>query len=183
MTRTSEETRPAASAPEIALRPARTADIDAIVDTVQSAYRGEGGWTTESHLVRGARSNEQEVREMLADPAVRLLVAETSARVVGCCYTRADGQRAELGLFAVHPSVQSRGIGGRLLQTQAEHLARAGVRDLMIQVLQSRPELHAWYRRHGFQPTGVELPFPADPTLLTVQGLRMTEMVRSLQAP
>lgn len=182
MTRTSEKTPPAAPAPEITLRAARMADIDAIVDTVQLAYRGEGGWTTESHLVRGARSNEQEVREMLADPAVTLLVAEMSARVVGCCYTRIDGPRAELGLFAVHPSAQSRGIGGHLMQAQAEHLARAGVQELMIQVLQSRPELHAWYQRHGFRPTGVELPFPADPTLLTVQGLQMTEMVRPLQA-
>ena len=178
MTRSPQHT----TAPSITLREAREADIGAILEIVQSAYRGEGGWTTESHLVRGARSTEGEVREMITDPAVTLIVAQGPDGPVGCCYTRTEGDRAELGLFAVHPAAQSGGIGGRLLQAQVEHVSAAGMRELMIQVLQSRPELHAWYERHGFRATGAELPFPADPTLLTVPGLRMIEMVRPLQA-
>jgi len=178
MTRSPQHT----TAPSITLREAREDDIGAILEIVQSAYRGEGGWTTESHLVRGARSTDSEVREMITDPAVTLIVAQGPDGPVGCCYTRTEGDRAELGLFAVHPAAQSGGIGGQLLEGQLEHLSGAGVRELMIQVLQSRPELHAWYERHGFRATGAELPFPANPALLTVPGLRMIEMVRQLQA-
>ena len=111
-----------------------------------------------------------------------------AGEVVGCCYTRreptdADGvDRAELGLFAVHPSVQSRGLGARLLEAQAEHQRTAGVDMLMIQVLQSRPELHAWYERHGFVPTGHSVPFAGEADWLKVEGLGMDVMERPLCA-
>jgi ribosomal protein S18 acetylase RimI-like enzyme len=171
------------------LRPAREEEIDAIVDLVQAAYRGEGGWTTEAHLVDGHRTDAAEVRAMLADPAVTLLVAAQGERVLGCCYTRRepagpDGTvRAELGLFAVDPAAQGAGIGGRLLEAQAEFLAADGVHVLMIQVLQSRPELHRWYERHGFTRTGDAVPFAGDAALLKVSGLGMDLMERPLPAP
>lgn len=174
------------------LRAAHDDDADALAMLVQAAYRGEGGWTTEAHLVAGQRTDAEEVREMLADPSVTLLVAELDGpdgEVVGCCYTRreptdADGvDRAELGLFAVHPSVQSRGLGARLLEAQAEHQRRAGVEVLMIQVLQSRPELHSWYERHGFVRTGPSVPFAGEVDELKVAGLGMDVMERRLSAP
>jgi GNAT superfamily N-acetyltransferase len=179
---------------DIALRPAQEADVPAIVDVVQRAYRGEGGWTTEAHLVKGSRTHADDVRAMLADDAVTLIVAETTVgedptvRLVGCCYTHrepAEGEsasRAELGLFAVDPAAQSRGLGGLLLETQAETLREAGVEVLMIRVLQSRPELHAWYERHGFARTGLAVPFPGDPARLVVEGLGMDVMERPLQS-
>jgi GNAT superfamily N-acetyltransferase len=175
---------------EIVLRPAVAADVPVLVDLVQSAYRGEGGWTTEAHLVAGSRTDADGVRAMLADEAVTLLVAQDEdGGLLGCCYTRCeptdpDGiRRAELGLFAVHPSAQSRGLGATLLEAQADHLRAAGVDVLVIQVLQGRPELHAWYRRHGFTPTGRCAPFAGDAHQLKVDGLGMDVMERPLQAP
>lgn len=236
---TAPSAAPTGQGPTIRLRPATDGDVPAVVDLVQLAYRGEGGWTTEAHLVSGSRTHAAEVREMLADPAVTLLAAEidtvdgldgldtladasgpdsveaaddapttspghaehaeqpghaadspapSGPRVVGCCYTRqepADEEgitRAELGLFAVHPGLQSRGLGGRLLEAQAEHLREAGIEILMIRVLQSRPELHAWYERHGFVRTGASVPFAGNPDWLQVEGLGMDVMERPLQA-
>lgn len=174
---------------EVLLRPAHENDVDALVDLVQRAYRGEGGWTTEAHLVDGHRTDAEEVRALLADPAITLLVAETGGVAVGCCYTRrdpadADGtHRAELGLFAVDPSAQSRGLGGRLLEAQAELLRKAGIDLLVIRVLQSRPELHAWYESHGFVTVGRSVPFAGNPEWLKVAGLGMDVMERSLHRP
>lgn len=201
----------------ITLRLAEDADVTDIVDLTQAAYRGQGGWTTEAHLVDGHRTDVDEVRTMLAEPTVTLLVAESDGVVVGCCYTRREvepvdtgadaeasvradagtggaagtgartetdadrGLRAELGLFAVHPSVQSRGLGGRLLEAQAELLREAGCETLMIQVLQSRPELSAWYERHGFARVGRSVPFAGDPEWLKVAGLGMDIMERPLR--
>lgn len=230
----------ATTASTIAIRPAQEDEVDSIVELAQAAYRGTGGWTTEAHLVSGTRTDSSEVRAMIADPAVTLLVAvltpsetarddaeserpadgtvghdhgddatashdhsndrnssddgadstdgtdSTDSTIVGCCYTRrepadADGlARAELGLFAVHPSAQSRGLGRRLLTAQSDHLQRAGVDLLMIRVLQSRPELHAWYERNGFVRTGVAVPFAGDPAGLQVEGLGMDVMERPL---
>lgn len=215
-----------APASTIAIRPAREDEVDSVVALAQAAYRGTGGWTTEAHLVSGTRTDSSEVRDMVTDPAVTLLVAvlapsgaaqddadpdgngddandsdgsndsdredegedvgDREGGIVGCCYTRrepadADGlSRAELGLFAVHPSAQSRGLGRRLLAAQSDHLQRAGVDVLMIRVLQSRPELHAWYERYGFVRTGVAVPFAGDPAGLQVEGLGMDVMERPL---
>ncbi|MGP5055853.1 GNAT family N-acetyltransferase [Brachybacterium paraconglomeratum] len=186
----------------ISLRPAARTDVPRIVELVQAAYRGQGGWTTEAHLVDGHRTDTAEVRAMLADPAVTLLVATgdgngaddggagvdggSAERVLGCCYTRREAPdehgavRAELGLFAVDPAAQGAGLGGRLLEAQAASLAADGVDVLMIQVLQSRPELHRWYERHGFTGTGQAVPFAGDAALLKVEGLGMDIMERPL---
>ncbi|MBB5832345.1 GNAT family N-acetyltransferase [Brachybacterium aquaticum] len=179
--------RAPAPTPALTLREAREEDVPAIVEVTQAAYRGEGGWTTEADLVDGHRTDDDGVSAMLADPAVVLLVAADEAGAVrGCCYTRraapeADGRVvAELGLFAVDPSLQGAGLGRRLLEAQAEQLAARGVDVLMIQVLQSRPELHAWYERRGFVRTGRTNPFPVDPSLLKVPGLGMDVMERPL---
>ena len=177
---------------EIRIRPATTDDVPEIVPIVQAAYRGQGGWTTEAHLVDGHRTDAAEIHAMLADPAVTLLVASedgsSDERVLGCCYTRresADAEgvvRAELGLFAVDPTAQGAGIGGRLLEAQANSLVADGVDVLMIQVLQSRPELHRWYERHGFTRTGQAVPFAGDVAMLKVEGLGMDIMERPLPA-
>ncbi|WP_114855115.1 GNAT family N-acetyltransferase [Brachybacterium sp. YJGR34] len=185
---TAQQTPAPRSPEEVLLRPARQDDVPAIVALVQAAYRGEGGWTTEAHLVDGARTDEGEVAAMLVDDTVTLLVAELDGTVRGCCYTHrepvsADGTtRAELGLFAVHPAAQSRGLGARLLEAQAAHLGGIGVDVLMIRVLQSRPELHAWYERHGFAPTGQRVPFAGSAEALKVAELGMDVMERPLTA-
>src|SRR5699024_12690717 len=94
-----------------ALREAADDDVPELVDLVQAAYRGEGGWTTEAHLVDGHRTDEVEVRAMLDDPQVTLLVAEHDGELVGCSYTRretaddAGVSRTELGLVAVDPAM------------------------------------------------------------------------------
>lgn len=181
----------------ITIRPALGSEVGGIVDLAEAAYRGAGGWTTEAHLVSGTRTDSSEVHGMLTDPAVTLLVAvltptsggdgDGDGEIVGCCYTRrepaddAGTTRAELGLFAVHPSAQSRGLGRRLLEAQSDLLQGAGVDVLMIRVLQSRPELHAWYERQGFVRTGVAVPFAGDPADLHVEGLGMDVMERPLQ--
>jgi GNAT superfamily N-acetyltransferase len=49
---------------ELTFRTAEAADIPAIVALVESAYRGESGlrgWTTESHLLDGRRTNDEDV--------------------------------------------------------------------------------------------------------------------------
>lgn len=189
------------------VRTARDTDVPTLLQIVQAAYRGEGGWTTEAHLVRGYRADEAEVRGMLEDPSVLLLVAEEPAardlppastpdgtapestghaRLLGCCYTRRDATdptRAELGLFAVDPSAQGRGVGRFLLEEHASKRASQGVRILELCVLQNRPELRAWYERRGFRATGTTLPFPADPSLLIDPQLRMESMQRPLTGP
>lgn len=148
----------------ITIRSAGTADAKAIVDLVTAAYRGESsrrGWTTEADLLDGQRTDVDEVGVALAEPDSEILVAEADGQIVGCInIDHGDGVTAHFGMFAVDPTRQSDGIGGRLLDA-AEDLARGwGCEQLALEVLQQRAELQAWYRRRGYVPTGASKPFP-----------------------
>ena len=151
-----------------------------IVRIVHAAYRGSGGWTTEEHLVAGARIDEDETTQLVDDPDVIIIVAEREMTIVGCAALFRDGEEMEFGLFAVDPAAQTGGIGHALLEEQVRRARALGVHALTIRVLQGRPELNAWYERRGFRPTGQVRDFPADPSLLRVEGLRMVEMRRDL---
>lgn len=148
----------------ITIRSAETTDVSAIVDLVTAAYRGESsrqGWTTEAELLDGQRTDADEVEDALARPDSEILVTETDGQIVGCINVEhGDGVTAHFGMFAVDPTRQSDGIGGRLLDAAEELARRWGCEHLALEVLQQREELQSWYRRRGYSPTGASKPFP-----------------------
>ncbi|WP_188037501.1 GNAT family N-acetyltransferase [Actinotalea sp. JY-7885] len=144
-------------------RAARLADAEAVVALVHSAYRSDEsrlGWTTESHLVGGQRVDAEMVRRLVADDDGAVLVLEDEDGLLACCHVERRPGTAHLGMFAVRPMRQGRGVGRRLLAA-AEDQARAWGREVLeLTVLEHRPELLAWYERRGFVLTGVRHPFP-----------------------
>lgn len=146
------------------IRTAGPADIDAIVDLVTSAYRGESsrsGWTTEADLLDGRRTDADEVGAAVADPDSVVLIAESAGSMVGCIKVDGgDGRRGRFGMFAVDPTRQSGGIGGTLLDAAERWARERGCVELALEVLAQRTELQTWYRRRGYEPTGETVPFP-----------------------
>ena len=160
-------------------RSARLDDVEAIVQLVESAYRGESsraGWTTEADLLDGQRTDSEEVASLTRDEDARLLLAHIAQQLVGCVLVRrsdahgapspsglapASGRVAHIGMFAVRPTLQSRGLGSALLE-QAEHVARSELRVTRAEmtVIEQRPDLLPWYERRGYLRTGMSEPFP-----------------------
>lgn len=145
------------------LRAATAADAARVAALVHAAYRGEEsrqGWTTESHLVGGQRVDATMVGELVAADDGVVLLLEDDGVLVGCCHVERRASSAYVGMFAVHPTLQGRGVGRRLLAA-AEGQARGWDRaTIELTVLDHRPELLAWYERCGFVLTGVRHPFP-----------------------
>jgi ribosomal protein S18 acetylase RimI-like enzyme len=159
---------PVSSTSSLSFRCAERRDIPALLGVIHAAYResGEGaGWTTEAHLLAGPRIQRAELEALLASPGSRILVAEAAYAVIGCCHVagREDGE-AELGLLAVRPDLQSRGVGGALV-AEAERLAARvwGVRQIAMRVIIQRDDIIAWYERLGYRRTGERVPFPYRP--------------------
>jgi GNAT superfamily N-acetyltransferase len=152
--------------PTIAFRLATLDDVGAIVDLVESAYRGERskvGWTTEADLLAGQRTDTAGVTATISRPESRLLLASDAATgLLGCCQLeRRSGGVAYFGTFAVRPGLQGGGLGKRLL-AEAERQARDdwGATTMQMTVIAQRTELIAWYVRRGYHPTGETQPFP-----------------------
>lgn len=146
------------------LRAATLADVPAVVALVQSAYRGDSGrrgWTTESDLLDGQRTDAADVADLIARPDSRILLLEQDGRLLASCHLERHGEAAYFGMFAVDPTLQAGGLGKRLLG-EAERIAREawGCRAMEMTVIVQREELIAWYERRGYRRTGAYKPFP-----------------------
>jgi GNAT superfamily N-acetyltransferase len=167
---------------------ARAADVAALVQLVNGAYRGESsrrGWTTETDLVGGGRIDAAALEEIIGAPDNALLVLRAQSGLFACAHVRRlAGDVACLGLLTVRPALQGSGVGRRMLAA-AESYARTqfGARVMEMTVIAEREELIAWYERRGYQATGETRPFPHDDERFGVpkrEGLAMVVLRRRL---
>ncbi|RSK33150.1 GNAT family N-acetyltransferase [Hymenobacter metallilatus] len=146
--------------------PATDADIPALNHLVNRAYRGEAaeqGWTTESHLLAGQRTDEADLREQLHAAGAMFLLARTAEQeLVGSVYLQQQGPELYLGMLSVEPTRQARGLGRQLVMAAEAHARRQGCTGIRITVISVRHELLAWYERLGFRRTGATVDFPTD---------------------
>jgi GNAT superfamily N-acetyltransferase len=145
-------------------RAAAQTDVDAVVALVESAYRGESGrrgWTTESDLLDGRRTDAELVSELLISPDSTVLLAFVDGVMRACCHVERHDDSAYFGMFAVDPLWQGSGLGKQLL-AEAEQMAHKTwhCRAMHMTVIDLRSELIAWYERRGYRRTGQYKPFP-----------------------
>ena len=147
----------------LTFRDATPADVEALVDLIESAYRGDssrGGWTTEADLLHGRRTDADSVRAVVTAPGSRMLIAERDGEVVACCQLEERDHVGYFGMFAVRPGRQGGGVGRQVL-AEAERLARGwGARELHMTAIVQREDLIAYYERRGYRRTGELSPFP-----------------------
>jgi ribosomal protein S18 acetylase RimI-like enzyme len=172
---------------EIAFRLATDQDAARIADLVNTAYRGEdgrAGWTHEMHLVDGPRTDEAEVRALIATPGNVMLLGLVDAEIVGSVLLQRQAGAAYLGMFVVKPQLQGAGIGKRLMLA-AEAFARDdwGARRMTMTAITQRTELIDFYGRRGYRPTGATLPFPPEAAAhARVDGIRLAVLEKMLAA-
>jgi ribosomal protein S18 acetylase RimI-like enzyme len=136
------------------IRPATIGDVPELVRLVNSAYRGEGGWTGEAHLIGGPRTGEADVEELVQDSGGVILTDWEGDELTGCVYLKKEGEKIYLGMLSVWPAKQGLGIGKRLMAAAAEYAGEQHCKAIRITVISVRAELIAWYERHGFRRTG-----------------------------
>lgn len=176
------------STPKLIFRNATPSDVSAVVELVESAYRGEAsraGWTTEADLLDGQRTDEIEIREIIGRPQSRIRVAEqpvvdvhhaardqsnarlikvnalTNHAVVACVRIENAGDAGYIGMVSVRPTLQNLGVGRQLLD-EAERLIRdeLHLQRARMTVIGQRETLIAWYERRGYSVTGKREQFP-----------------------
>jgi len=146
---------------------ASTADIPAINDLLNSAYRGEGsrqGWTTEADLIAGdIRTDENMLQKVMEQPgSVFLKYANGQQQITGCVNLQQFNNKIYLGMFSVSPPLQGGGIGKHLLKAAEEYAQHLHCIAIYMSVISVRTELIDWYKRHGYIEAGEIKPFPED---------------------
>jgi ribosomal protein S18 acetylase RimI-like enzyme len=143
-------------------------EVEEVSGLVNAAYRGEGGqagWTSEIGMVDGRRTTATALRDELASSNAAIVLLRQEQRLLACIRTEqsaaSDGTiLCNIGLLAVQPGEQDRGLGRALLR-HAEDLGRArGAHLARMTVVSARAILIAWYERQGYERTGETEPFP-----------------------
>ncbi|MDH5472271.1 MAG: GNAT family N-acetyltransferase [Gammaproteobacteria bacterium] len=139
-------------------------DIEVIVALVESAYRGNAsraGWTTEADLLDGQRTDAEEVSRLIKADDSCILLCQQDSKIVASVHLLNKHSYGYLGMFAVTPAEQGKGIG-KLLLAEAEKLIcnKWHCPLLHMTVISLRKDLIAWYERRGYKSSGHFLPFP-----------------------
>ena len=159
---------------------ATVADITAIKDLLNSAYRGEAskqGWTTEADLIAGdTRTDEATIAHvMLQSGSVFLIYKDAQQKIIGCVNLQQHDDKLYLGMFSVLPPLQGGGIGKQILLAAEEYASHLQKKAIYMSVISLRTELINWYRRHGYSDTGERKPFVEDG--ITGKHLRLLEFM------
>jgi ribosomal protein S18 acetylase RimI-like enzyme len=155
------------------LIPAVEVDYPAIVQLANLAYRGDGSgapssWNVESGFLAGQRLDESLLREELAaKPQANLLTFRGAPEdeILGMVWLDQDVNAEPngtwyLGLLAVRPDLQMRGLGRSLLAAAEDYAKERGARRIRMTVIFLRTTLIAWYQRRGYVLTRETEPFP-----------------------
>lgn len=146
-------------------RQAEPKDINAIIQLVESAYRGDSsrqGWTTEADLLDGGRTFVEEVSGIIAAADNKIILVEEAEKLLASVHIKKlSNNKSYLGMFAVAPAEQNRGIGKALLNYVEKVVANEWqCSEMEMTVIRQRRELIHWYVKRGYRVTGETRAFP-----------------------
>ena len=149
------------------LRPYQDHELADLAVLVNSAYRGElaqKGWTSESYLLGGQRTDEDSLRaDLAASPGSTLLTLRDAedAKAHACVWLQpGEGDDWYVGMVTVSPLRQAGGIGRTMLEAAESYAKERGGKRMTMTVISVRDTLIAWYERRGYRLTGETEPFP-----------------------
>ncbi|KAI9088186.1 hypothetical protein DFS34DRAFT_655023 [Phlyctochytrium arcticum] len=128
------------------IRPATAADVPVLQTLINAAYRSTTGWTTENHLI-AAPAASPPTFSFLSSPHPAILQPASFSPT--------------MSPNSPNPSVGG-GVGRKLVEAAMEILRSRGCTRCYIIVLKARTDIHAWYKRMGFEDKGKDVPFPVN---------------------
>lgn len=123
-------------------------DENALLGLINRAFR------VESFFIRGDRLTAQRLREHMQTG--RFLVAEENGAILACVYVELHGEAAYFGLLSIDPARQKTGLGRRMVAAAEEFAREMGARRMDITVVNLRTELPPYYRKLGYELSGIE---------------------------
>jgi ribosomal protein S18 acetylase RimI-like enzyme len=136
-------------------------DIPELNKLVNSAYRGDSsrkGWTTEADLLDGTRTDEASIKEIFHEPGSTILKYVDEGKIIGCVRLQKHGSQLYLGMFAVDPPIQNKGVGKKILMAAEDEARKQNCKSIDMTVISVRKELIDWYKRNGYIEVGEKKP-------------------------
>jgi N-acetylglutamate synthase-like GNAT family acetyltransferase len=141
----------------ISTRTATADDVPGLVGLLNEAF------AMERAFIARDRTSIQEITR-LQDTGTFFVIDGDEGVLAACMYVEKRGDRMYLGMLAVHPSRQKRGLGRQMMADAESQAAALGCHAIDIRIVDRRTELPPFYLSLGFLERGTE---PFDDPLLT----------------
>jgi predicted N-acetyltransferase YhbS len=141
------ESSPVAGAgPQVNYRLAAVEDAPRLIAMINAAFSIE-------EFLEGTRTDEARLAATMEKGSI-LMAEDEAGNLLGSVYFELCEHRGYVGMLAVDPAQQGRGLSRKLMEAAEEHLRAAGCGEVEIVVLNMRPELPPIYRRFGYVEAG-----------------------------
>ena len=147
------------------------ADTDALVLLINVAFRPE------QIAIEGDRINAEKLQPFFRNG--KFIVLEDDEGLAGCVYAEVRGSRGYIGLLALRPALQGRGLGKRLMALAEEYLAGAGCEAADLRTISARSDLVPIYKHLGYEETGTTPMPPEIPLKIPCHFINMSKPLRS----
>jgi GNAT superfamily N-acetyltransferase len=153
----------------VTLRDAGVADVPGIVALLNAAFAMERAFIDKD------RTSAPEIERYMTTGRFFVVDGDGGA-LASCMYLEPRGERLYLGMLAVNPSQQGRGLGRQMMAAAERHAVALGCSAIDIRIVNRRTELPPFYRALGFVDNGTE---PLEEPRLTKPAhfIRMTKTV------
>jgi ribosomal protein S18 acetylase RimI-like enzyme len=135
----------------ITIREAEEHDVSEMVETVNAAFEEE------AFFVNRPRTSAGQLVEQFRNG--HFLLAHQGTQLVASVYCQVRGESGFIGMLAVRPGQQRRGLGRAIMLAAEDVLRRAGCRAAELTVVDVRIGIPGIYRKLGYHETGTEEPY------------------------
>jgi GNAT superfamily N-acetyltransferase len=146
-------------------------DTDALVLLINIAFRPE------QIAIEGDRINAEKLQPFFTNG--KFLVLEDGQGLAGCVYAEVRGSRGYIGLLALRPTLQGRGLGKHLMALAEEYLASAGCGAADLRTISARSDLVPIYKHLGYKETGTTPMPPEIPLKIPCHFINMSKPLRN----
>ena len=148
------------------------------------------GWTTESTILEGQRLDNEMAKEIInkesceilmlllhidkvtsndvndnqkkfIDHAISLDDNKKQLFIIATVSPEQDGDSMHLNMLAIHPELQSYGIGKYMMNAVEKKTKDSNISKVVLTVISCRSELVSYYERRGYTMNGNKHRFPA----------------------
>ena len=133
---------------DIHIRVATIDDRTAMMPAINQAFSIE-------KFLEGTRTDEVRLAEMMEDGEF-LIAHHACGRIVASVYVEIKGERGYLGMLAVDPAEQGKGLGRLMVDAVEDYCRDKGCSGVDLVVISLRTDLPPFYRKLGYVETGTE---------------------------
>lgn len=143
------------NAEAIRIRIATPVDRAAMIPVINDAFAIET-------FLEGTRTDDVRLTGMMGTGS--FMVAEDDAgRIIASVYVEIRSTRGYIGMLAVDPALQGKGLGRAMIEAAEDHCRRLNCVAMDLTVLNLRPDLPPRYRKLGYVESGTEEFVPSRP--------------------